>query len=943
MQPSFDEAAADVDVNIARSIQPLLRDPPFLLVELATMQMRAVWLVGFTLICCSFAGAGENADSHDAEIDQLISQLGAPEFLIREDATNALWEFGLEGESALREALSSSDREVVQRAQSILEKFEFGILPDTPPKIIRLIEEYRRGGLDAKEAAGRQLIEARSVRTLFKLIGREKNEDIKRKLSQKFIDDVNSRTDSVLRPLILAGEFNAIDEVFEMCSPTVMNDRHYTSYKLLTGELESAIEENEQKVLRYPIDESHRRLVFLYRALGNWEKAIEHASKLRLGGKYFVESLLVESGDWKRLSDRYCVEAEANELATRIMRGTEYLAYATVFHRLAREDERLQHDLAAVQLIAETEPSRQGHCAKVFIANNDFERALEINKGASNLERFMVYTLRHEYERAFESSGIGGSEEARRSWFQGIVRQARESKAFDGGDFRLALQAAGYLHSLGLVDEATQFFDQLVEVIKDDTDKQQSRLAQVCSREFDMDLPDEAWAHIAVVLSETNFEFALRSAFPANYTLSRFWWWVLERQGLEPMARLRLIENLVSTDPPEKLSDARFDEIRRWAVDYIKPSKDEEQILRYSHLATTCENLGRRQLAIKYMLMVKPPTNSIEMLELGDLYREEEEYEDALVWYRKAWEQSPDRPISLFLIGDMLEQLGDVEGGEERKRQAVFLPLASTSRSLFALDLEERGFDDVATEQWRMERRTHALEPTRAITDINLMNPQGKEFMRAFSGRDIEAINIRLGNSVRQEAPLESAECWNLILLGKLRDGINFSRMIQMSTLPQLIAYAQAEGNFDEGNIDEALRFVEISDRLQPGNSQLAEDFVPLLEEAGRTAEADKYFKSVYDVHMRTLNSFPNSALHHNNLAWFVVRCGRMYDEMLPHAEKAVELQPLNVNYLDTLAEVHYRLGNHDDAIRLALRCIKLDPGKEHYEEQLERFRAGLK
>jgi tetratricopeptide (TPR) repeat protein len=70
-----------------------------------------------------------------------------------------------------------------------------------------------------------------------------------------------------------------------------------------------------------------------------------------------------------------------------------------------------------------------------------------------------------------------------------------------------------------------------------------------------------------------------------------------------------------------------------------------------------------------------------------------------------------------------------------------------------------------------------------------------------------------------------------------------------------------------------------------------------------------------------------------NNFAWFLARTNQRLDEALKLAERAVKLEPDMYAYLDTLAEVHFRLGNVDKAAQLA-------PQDPHILAQLHRFKT---
>ncbi len=119
---------------------------------------------------------------------------------------------------------------------------------------------------------------------------------------------------------------------------------------------------------------------------------------------------------------------------------------------------------------------------------------------------------------------------------------------------------------------------------------------------------------------------------------------------------------------------------------------------------------------------------------------------------------------------------------------------------------------------------------------------------------------------------------------------------------------------------------------------RLAEDVVPLLDKAGRQAEAETLFEQTFAALSAVLAEYPDSAFHRNNLAWVSARCHRRLDVALEHARRAVELSPTTASYTDTLAEVHFHRGDRDEAIRLARRAVELSPRYKPFQEQLERF-----
>src|SRR5438270_1130800 len=77
-----------------------------------------------------------------AQIKQAIESLASPRFAVREQASKLLWEAGRAAEADLRAAADSKDEETANRAKAILEKFDWGLYPDTPAEIVTLIGRF---------------------------------------------------------------------------------------------------------------------------------------------------------------------------------------------------------------------------------------------------------------------------------------------------------------------------------------------------------------------------------------------------------------------------------------------------------------------------------------------------------------------------------------------------------------------------------------------------------------------------------------------------------------------------------------------------------------------------------------------------------------------------------------------------------------------------------
>jgi len=145
-----------------------------------------------------------------------------------------------------------------------------------------------------------------------------------------------------------------------------------------------------------------------------------------------------------------------------------------------------------------------------------------------------------------------------------------------------------------------------------------------------------------------------------------------------------------------------------------------------------------------------------------------------------------------------------------------------------------------------------------------------------------------------------------------------------------------------DGLAEAAWREIEYAQRLQPHDIELAvQCYLPLQKVAPQRAKLlfDKFDNTL----LGHLEDCPSDSTSLNNLAWMYAKTGRKLNEGLQLAEKAVELSPRSDTFIDTLAEVHFQLGDTDKAIALMQECVKLNPEEEHYRKNLVRFRNGGK
>lgn len=142
-----------------------------------------------------------------------------------------------------------------------------------------------------------------------------------------------------------------------------------------------------------------------------------------------------------------------------------------------------------------------------------------------------------------------------------------------------------------------------------------------------------------------------------------------------------------------------------------------------------------------------------------------------------------------------------------------------------------------------------------------------------------------------------------------------------------------------EAPVDELIRLYEIhrkSDLLQAHIR-----YADMYDAEDDEAMAERERRMVGEMLAKALEEEAEDADYLNNLAWFCATGEVFLEQALDAAKRAVELEPETAYIIDTLAEVHFRLGNADEAIRTIQRAIEIDPESAYYKEQLDRFKSG--
>lgn len=827
------------------------------------------------------------------QIARWVEQLGDNSFEARQQASQHLWEAGRAAEAALTRAALSSDVEVRRRANDLLDKFRWGIYPDTPPEVVALIGRYQAGDVGAKQAVAGRLLDhgGPGCAALAKVLTAEPSEQVRRNLLLVVAQD----TPRAFSPLLAADDFATLEQLLEATLAVPLNEpavQNYAAFCLLRGRLDDAVRRFRDRAAAGTDPTAWTVLTYLHRARG--DLAAARAAAEKSGREDLLDQVLTEQGDWKELARR----ADAREKTSDLRR----LGFRLTYHRLAGDAAGL--DRAAADLRAQAGPAGEDLVpwlgARVLFLNGRTDDALALLQGRRPRTVFEVLAARLQFAEA-------------------LAVPDRSPANDPEGPTMLAVAKARTRYLLGDRDQARETFARIGAGIAQGRGGRAYEL--LVKTEVRLGLKEEALAHCARLLAgsqtEGTHEELLDLVFPRHGGRAVVWWRFLRQRSpaADPVATLKEVRDLVEGRTAGKELEA----LAGAAAGAAPREQGPDRAAWLLALADTCHDAGLDAAARDYFEKAAETGAPAALLDLGDFLAGRKQWAEAAARYGQAWEKDHRNPLPLYLQGWALTQGGN-RAGARLMDLAHWAPLGDeVVRERFATELRRRGHADAA----RRERQVLLA------VSSPLSFPAG------------EALRDDSMEAIARKDYLRAADDQERALLRLLEPDVEFVEGSAYVTVPAFIHRLRALGLAAAGKADEAVGEARAALGQLPGNVELVSSLVPALDRLGRKKEADDLFARALAVQQKRCADYPRAAWLHNNVAWMSACCGRDLDAALEHARRAVDLDPAGTGYLDTLAEVHFQRGERDRAIATMKRCLEREPKEAYYQKQLRRFEAG--
>lgn len=340
--------------------------------------------------------------------------------------------------------------------------------------------------------------------------------------------------------------------------------------------------------------------------------------------------------------------------------------------------------------------------------------------------------------------------------------------------------------------------------------------------------------------------------------------------------------------------------------------------------------------------------------DLTALYRAEKRWADVERCWRQLADETGSADAALELMALAIERGRPKQAEAEWKHYGPLL--AGDGRALhlaaraLAADGDAAGAEAVAATALSLHPNNGRAHLTVGLYLVGrgMLEAAEKEFVRAveLSSSDHETqlrARFRLadvyghrGNTAKETEQLETVLHLFEALQQIGRGAEPFTEEIK--DLRCRLLLLQAKSHEKAGDDAARERSLREALKLWPHHPDVLIALNGLLRKRGGAAEAGTLVEAAAKYYRERIAEQPDEANHYNNLAWLLANTDRELDEALHSSQKSLELSPDNAAYLDTLAEVHLRMGRPARAVEFARQATEQEPESLDLAERLKRF-----
>lgn len=922
---------------------------PLSLVRRTPMRFSRLTLslaLGFTLVVVPAAPTAD-PPKRTKTPDDLVRELSDPDFRMREAATRELWKLGEKARPALEKTVKEGTPEAVERAEGILAKFEWGIMPDTPKDVLAHIQAFRDGTTAQRESAVLKLADGGPAgHFALRLLLSKDVPDVPQAppgSARRQLFTVVGKAIAVRAPLLLFdGKTEEAENLLEMnlLGPSEDHVRDYVLFMAARGRTTVAVD--KLMALRKQSPDAvgvALALVYAYRAAGEGEKARTLLRELATGEPVLedrYDNLLVDLGKWAELVDRPARNPNSAEglKAFRLRQAGKPDEADAILKELMNSDSTYSRGFSV-------EPAAVG----LFVNGRtaDGVSRLKATESAPHIASD-IHTARLEYGPALDLIKAGLADD------NGTVQDGEDGHVRRTLQTLYKLKRARLLAQLGERDSAAQLFAALEDVADRSDRGVQTELVRTALRSGFPDIAagflgkmQARWDESGGGITTTVYD-PFESLFDADADAARFWWKVVRFTNPkgDPSDHMRAVRDLMT-------GKLKPDAVAGWLKSADEYAAKSEQT---DHMTPASSEAVRQALALAAVHRAAGDTKSaVAVLEafadrgehkrtdssrawvfgldetfriwidLGDWLGELGRHAEAAKRLEQGWRLHPNNAVLLYLSGKALVAARNEKEGKRRMELAHTVPLGSPQlRGRFLEELVSRGEkDDMRVELARIGECAWGVDNN---TSGNVWNQVG-----------------RAGVVLKEYAAAAAAQRKSMHFVLKTSN-IVYVEGYAYANVPALVRGLDARQLATDGKVKEAVQAAEEALMIVPTHVETLHGLVTILDKRGEPAAADRLFTSAWERYSTAIKGHPKSAWLKYQAAWLAVGCRREKETALKYAAEAVADDPEHRGYRETLAEAHFRNGERDKATEVMTKLAADDRRNWHYKRQLERYKS---
>ncbi|MFK7911752.1 MAG: tetratricopeptide repeat protein [Akkermansiaceae bacterium] len=816
----------------------------------------------------------------EADVQELVAQLAADDFSIREAAMKELWKLGSDSLPALEGIAEGKDPEAADRASELLLYIGAGVLHDSPEDIKKMVLEYSRTTMEKKLGILRKLTEQGHWRQVLHLANMEKVERTKKRI----FEIVQKYAGDAARKALAVGDMDLVGEIIELLGDSdqalVMRAWYYKQ----RGQLAAQMQEAEKT----PGKEGSRWRLALHRADGNIAGALKEAKAL--GDARLVAAFQLLQGDpipWLLADTPTKVKLDPIiEMARRIQ-----------IAKLRGENKKA--GIMARELDQMARSSSTNHRVISALAGTGFrDMAIDLMVRREPLTAFGYFDNMESPEKALKILGIPNDASAPYSeWVKKTTAEALEDEEYL--TYSKLMMLASFLVRHGEGEHALAVVKPLMDALEEDGSDVWFDLIYSMSI---YDLGKEVLHFVEKRGNEDGeADKAVKKIFRnvSEGSVVDIWKALQKRndQKLDKsLHQIAILSGLLED------ADNEVAALEKELLAAAKEDKDVDETARFSAVFAFALTRGDMETCLK--MSNEKAAGSPTWLKAKRYYDKELfNWAEMQAYYEDLVKKEPGNYRSAVYLYIALRKQGKEAKTKGMMERIRMLSMGDAGvLSAVASEFYKVGFYKEATELW--------------IQTLVMAEPGKSHFDAAVVALSENPQHLYDSEQWKRSAAFAEVHV-ELLLRGTSDASIN-----DMLRTRFRVELARGMHQLKNGDRKQALVTLDTARKLVPGDGTLADHFFPLLSKAEIGKTYDQWFEESYRHVEKAAKRYPGSHNTHNTAAWLCSRSVRKLDEAERHSAKALKIRPHQGAYLDTMAEVWFARGNREKAVEWSQKAV---------------------